>query len=89
MSSRVHVCPVHSTNVRGFSSTRRISYPCWKDWNELALSQMNSRETSFCAEEWMILFALGYEIHHKDSVQRKQRRERWRSADRELSQERK
>lgn len=32
---------------------------------------MNSQETSFCAEEWMILFAVGYEIHHKDSVQRK------------------
>lgn len=41
---------------------------------------MNSQETPFCGhgcEEWMILFALGYEIHHKDSVQRKQRRERW------------
>lgn len=68
------VCPAHGNNTRGFSSTHRISFPCW---NELALDRMNSQETSFCAEEWMVLFALGYEIHHKDSVQRKERQERW------------
>lgn len=29
----------------------------------------------------MILFALGYELHHKDSVQRKQRQENWQACD--------
>lgn len=42
---------------------------------------MNSQEMLFCAEEWMILFALGYELHHKDSVQRKQRQENWQACD--------
>lgn len=46
---------------------------------------MNSREMLFCAEEWMILFALGYELHHKDSVQRKQRQENWQACDRQTN----
>lgn len=46
---------------------------------------MNSREMLFCAEEWRILFALGYELHHKDSVQRKQRQENWQACDRQTN----
>lgn len=67
----LRICPVHGTNTWGFSSARHVSFPCWNELHELASGQMNSQETSYCAEEWMLLFAVGYEIHHKDSVQRK------------------